>query len=118
MVQRPQTLEHPVELQSLGLGEGLATRYKHSYSGKTILAGASRNTVAMETASLKQRLMVGCGPQWTYRRMLYSGLLLLQLRISGPCLCLEESMEEQDEKPQGSLKACMQVSGASLLLGD
>ncbi|MXQ97102.1 hypothetical protein E5288_WYG016533 [Bos mutus] len=64
----------------------------------------------METASLKQRLMVGCGPQWTYRRMLYSGLLLLQLRISGPCLCLEESMEEQDEKPQGSLKACVQVS--------
>ncbi|XP_060254679.1 zinc finger protein 180 isoform X7 [Ovis aries] len=33
-----------------------------------------------------------------------------QLRISGPCLCLEESMEEQDEKPQGSLKACMQES--------
>jgi len=66
----------------------------------------------------KQRLMVGCGPQWTYRRMLYSGLLLLQLRISGPCLCLEESMEEQDEKPQGSLKVCVQVSGASLLLGD
>ena len=42
----------------------------------------------------------------------------MQLRISGPCLCLEESMEEQDEKPQGSLKVCVQVSGASLLLGD
>ncbi|KAM9756185.1 zinc finger protein 180 isoform 4-T5 [Dama dama] len=31
-----------------------------------------------------------------------------QLRISGPCLCLEESMEKQDEKPQGPLKVCVQ----------
>ncbi|KAM9756183.1 zinc finger protein 180 isoform 2-T3 [Dama dama] len=33
-----------------------------------------------------------------------------QLRISGPCLCLEESMEKQDEKPQGPLKVCVQDS--------
>ena len=60
---------------------------------------------------------MGCDPQWIYMRMLYTGLLL-QLMISGPCLCLEESMEKQDEKPQGPLKVCVQVSGASLLLGD
>lgn len=40
----------------------------------------------------------------------------LQLRTSGPCPCLEGSMEEQDEKPPGPLKACVQVSGTSLPL--
>ncbi|KAI5213548.1 hypothetical protein MUG91_G267n50 [Manis pentadactyla] len=33
-----------------------------------------------------------------------------QLRTSGPCPCLEGSMEEQDEKPPGPLKACVQDS--------
>ncbi|EPY88274.1 carcinoembryonic antigen-related cell adhesion molecule 20 isoform 5S precursor [Camelus ferus] len=30
------------------------------------------------------------------------------LRTSGPCVCLEESMEERDEKPPGPLRACAQ----------
>ncbi|XP_058385510.1 zinc finger protein 180 isoform X2 [Diceros bicornis minor] len=33
-----------------------------------------------------------------------------ELRTSGPCWCLEESMDEQDEKPSGPLKACAQDS--------
>lgn len=49
-------------------------------------------------------------PQGSCTRMLYSGLLPLQLRTSGPCPCLEESMEEWDEKPPEPLKACAQVS--------
>lgn len=63
------------------------------------------------------RLRVGRLPQ-TYVRMLHSGLLPLQLGISAPCLCLEESMEERDEKPPEPMKTCAQVSRASLPLGD
>ncbi|XP_047690572.1 zinc finger protein 180 isoform X6 [Prionailurus viverrinus] len=33
-----------------------------------------------------------------------------ELRPSGPCLCLKESMEERDEKPPGPLKTGAQDS--------
>ncbi|XP_039722093.1 zinc finger protein 180-like isoform X2 [Pteropus medius] len=33
-----------------------------------------------------------------------------ELRTSGACLCLEERMEEREEKPPGPLKACTQSS--------
>ncbi|XP_046933843.1 zinc finger protein 180 isoform X2 [Lynx rufus] len=33
-----------------------------------------------------------------------------ELRPSGPCLCLKESMEERDEKPPGPLKTSAQDS--------
>lgn len=104
-----------LELQKLGLGEGLRdSQYIHRYLGRK-LAGTSRSAFAMgmHPASWEQGLMGVGGPAVPADLHLHAllGASLSAAQDLSTLLCLEESMEEQDEKPPEPPKACAQVSG-------
>lgn len=93
-----------MELQKLGLGEGLRdSQYTHRYLGRKP-AGTSRSAFAMgiHPPSWEQGLMgVGAQQFWqTCIFMLYLGLLSVQLKTSAPCCAWRRAWKSRMRSPQ------------------